>query len=148
MTEIEVIRYVMGSPKSYKSVFEDMESYARWWPIDTNYVSEETISIMPIAPFAIHLKKMHTTAKNTVEYRYIKGPLRGQGRWIFQDINGENYFKISYYINVKGLTPMISLFAKSALFEQIHKKNVEKIIREAERLVIKNKRYETEKHTF
>ncbi len=137
MTEIEVTRYVMGNLESYRKRFQDIESYADWWPIKTTYVSEDVIRIIPITPFTIHLKKVKPEIKNTIEFRYVKGPLRGMGRWIFYKINDENYLKVSYYIKIRGLTPLLNILAKTSLFKRIHQKQIKNIIKEAERLICK-----------
>lgn len=130
--EMEVSRYIIGDLDSVRDVLRNVADYDQWWPIKTVSSESGSVSLTPVPLISIELRRAYNRKKNVIDFEYVKGPLRGIGRWILTDCEGMDYVRVVFYSSIKGITPGINLFIKLPWFRKTHRKTLKEILARAE----------------
>lgn len=134
MIELHVAGSVQAKVKDIYQVLRDYTEYRSWWPLPVRTIEgvASYFEFSPLPLITIGLKENYYLENKVVQFKYVKGPFMGIGRWEIKESGRKGHTLLSYHIKLKSKNRLIGYMAHTALFRRKLSRDINNIIQKLE----------------
>lgn len=105
--------------------------YPEWWPIPVEPIAGDCpgIDITPLLFVQIRLVPAESPSETELQYRYMRGPFEGTGKWTIRELSQmPGLTEIQYTVRLEPTSRLAALISSTSLFRWKHTRDIKAII--------------------
>jgi len=136
MIEITVSELIEAELDEVFKVLLNIKDYKNWWlvPVEKIEGKKNMFKFSPLNFVEIVLIEDYHIKNKELQFKYVKGPFRGTGKWELKKHPIKGLLSIKYTIKLKPINLLIGLLANTKLFRKKHSTDILNIIKNIEKI--------------